>query len=161
MDEEDPKLQEFLSVMRPRAAARGRTWANDDLPLNSSGHATKRKDATSQSNVDDAEYVDLPLTENKTMSTMRMRTYGSGEKEEEEEEEAAVVSKDGVVDDAGVSDMDYFRSRMNADLKVRYMNEKARLTMLKKQTNNHTYTYARMHIHRMMGRTMTNLKQLI
>jgi multiple RNA-binding domain-containing protein 1 len=115
-DKHDPKLKEFLEVMRPRGAARARTWANDDdLGIEATAAATKSggtsravnggTGAANAGDEDDAEYQDLP-----TVSTDDAETAA---KEKKPKKEAKV---DAVVHDSTMSDLDYFKARMRADL---------------------------------------------
>ncbi|KAJ3101203.1 putative RNA-binding protein 19 [Physocladia obscura] len=104
----DPKFKEFLDVMRPRGAAKGRTWANDDdvgerdllwdPPI---ANITQRD---GEDDEDDGLYQDLNLKSS------------SDENDASEEVTEAVAKPDPVAHDATVSDMEYLRSRMRAKL---------------------------------------------
>ena len=131
-DTEDEKLKEFLEVMRPRKAAQGRTWANDDVlaaregrdaVLN--GKKTKAKAIVSAvpnkkpggdgmlvakthvvfgGDSDDDEYEDLPPKKD-----------DEGENGKVDEAEVPVeeeTRKESVAFDSGLSDLEYMKLRM-------------------------------------------------
>lgn len=110
--EDDEQLQEFLQVMQPRRKTA--IWSNDAeaaLPARGQSGAQQqaqpRKVATAavaagSSDEEDELYEDLPAAE----------PQGGVEQSEDEESEGAAVPKDAAVVDAGVSDLDYLKSRM-------------------------------------------------
>ncbi|KAJ3067372.1 putative RNA-binding protein 19 [Podochytrium sp. JEL0797] len=98
--ESDPKFQEFLDVMRPRGAAKGRTWANDDL---------------GKEFVWDPKAAGVPVVEgeeDELYEDLKIK----GEEEVDEDVEEVVAQPDAIAHDSGLSDMEYLRSRMRAKL---------------------------------------------
>ncbi|KAJ3287678.1 putative RNA-binding protein 19 [Rhizoclosmatium sp. JEL0117] len=95
----DPKFQEFLDVMRPRGAAKGRTWANDDLGKDFVWDP-KAAGVAVEGEEDDGEYQDLTLNDGETNDI-------DGKDEPE---------PDAIAHDSGLSDMEYLRSRMRSKL---------------------------------------------
>ncbi|KAI8921384.1 hypothetical protein DFJ77DRAFT_161675 [Powellomyces hirtus] len=132
-DQEDPKLKEFLDVMRPRAAARGRTWANDDVTATENS-ATKvnakvlavpnkktggdgmlvTKTHVTFNDSDDELYDELPPADKAKDGNAKGgdSKQVEAEKEEEEEEDDVPVPGDSAAHDTGMSDLDYLRSKM-------------------------------------------------
>ncbi|KAJ3026347.1 UNVERIFIED_CONTAM: putative RNA-binding protein 19 [Siphonaria sp. JEL0065] len=100
----DPKFQEFLDVMRPRGAAKGRTWANDDLGKEFVWDP-KAAGVSTEGEEDDELYQDLKLKEGT-----------DGEEVDELLEEEQDPQPDAIAHDSGLSDMEYLRSRMRSKL---------------------------------------------
>ncbi|KAI8833917.1 hypothetical protein BC829DRAFT_426357 [Chytridium lagenaria] len=124
--DQDPKLKEFLEVMRPRAAAKHRTWANDDLDV---------LDQVMKKNVGKGVKAEVMAVKNRKAGGEGMlvtRTHvrfggdeGVGGEDGDEDyqdlpvEEVPVLEEkevDEKVHDAKVSDLDYFKSRMKSTL---------------------------------------------
>ncbi|KAJ3410073.1 hypothetical protein HDV05_004118 [Chytridiales sp. JEL 0842] len=114
-DKSDPKLREFLEVMRPRGAARARTWANDDdLGIEATAAPTKSgpkhsasagvKDGLEEIDDDDDDYQDLP--------TVSADSEDKKDRKKKEKE----AKGDSLALDSTMSDLDYFKARMKADL---------------------------------------------
>ncbi|KAJ3203059.1 hypothetical protein HDU67_010430, partial [Dinochytrium kinnereticum] len=127
--ENDPKLKEFLEVMRPRSSAKQRIWANDDLGVVDGASSSVRRGAA-------GVQAEVAVVRNRkaggegmlvTRTHVRFGADVDGEEEEEyqdlagkqqqeEVEEEVVREEDKTVHDAKVSDLDYFRSRMKSSL---------------------------------------------
>ncbi|KAJ1551772.1 hypothetical protein HK405_013887, partial [Cladochytrium tenue] len=136
-DRSDPKLKEFLEVMRPRAAARARTWANDDAlgsssaptPASTAAPAAKKlevlavpnkkpggqgllvtrahvKFAGDDDDEDDDLYEDLASTPAPTAPPP----------DEPHTDAVNPAPEKAAVLDSAVSDLDYMKSRMRAEL---------------------------------------------
>ncbi|KAJ3296457.1 hypothetical protein HK104_001596, partial [Borealophlyctis nickersoniae] len=130
-DESDPKLKEFLTVMR--AGKKGPTWTNDSTVGDAvDGRGPKKAKAqtvvaavpnkkpggdgllVTRAHVkfggeeDDDEYEDLPA-----MKKEKTEEKGQGkEDDEEDEEDIAEGQQKSVAFDSGLSDMDYLRLKM-------------------------------------------------
>ncbi|KAJ3031787.1 hypothetical protein HK097_005409, partial [Rhizophlyctis rosea] len=138
-NKEDEKLKEFLEVMRPRKAAQGRTWANDDVLAAREGrdavlNGKKMKAKAVVSAVpnrkpggdgllvakthvvfggasDDDEYEDLPPNKAEE-EEKRSGEAKNGETEGAEDEEEEESRKESVAFDSGLSDLEYMKLRM-------------------------------------------------
>jgi multiple RNA-binding domain-containing protein 1 len=116
-DEKDDKLKEFLQVMRPRAAAKGQTWANDDgLPMvTKKGESSQTSDvkgrADGVNNEEDDEYQDLPVLKEQPTG-INPETLLDDEELLEKEEDIPEQPQDSVAFDSAISDLDYLRSKM-------------------------------------------------
>ncbi|KAJ3022223.1 hypothetical protein HKX48_006745 [Thoreauomyces humboldtii] len=129
----DPKLAEFLDVMRPRAAARGRTWANDDVTATSEtvdrkpkvnakvvavanrktggdGMLVTKSHVTFGNDSDDELYDELPAGEKK-MNANEAVSASSPDEEEDDGADAPVL-EDSVANNSEMSDLEYMRSKM-------------------------------------------------
>ncbi|KAI8612512.1 hypothetical protein BC830DRAFT_1136316 [Chytriomyces sp. MP71] len=107
---QDPKFKEFLDVMRPRGAAKGRTWANDDdVPVGVVDPLWNPNLAVAKEVAEEADDMYQDLSGNKDSEGGNEDDATAGE----EEPEPAV---DAIVHDAGMSDLDYLRSRMRSKL---------------------------------------------
>ncbi len=115
-DEKDDKLKEFLQVMRPRAAAKGQTWANDDgLPMvTKKGESGQKSDVKARAdgvnNEEDDEYQDLPVIKEQPTG-INPETLLEDE-ESKIEEGIPEQPQDSVAFDSAISDLDYLRSKM-------------------------------------------------
>ncbi|KAI8586983.1 hypothetical protein BDZ88DRAFT_263737 [Geranomyces variabilis] len=132
---EDPKLKEFLDVMRPRAAARNRTWANDDVTATAAAEESRpkvnakvvavanrktggdgmlvTKTHVTFGDSDDELYDELPAA-GKAAGKADSKTKDSKKAVAEVEEEKDEQLPDGPAHDSGMSDLDYLKSKMKA-----------------------------------------------
>ncbi|KAI8816731.1 uncharacterized protein EV422DRAFT_561394 [Fimicolochytrium jonesii] len=131
-DKDDSKLKEFLEVMRPRAAARGRTWANDEVTgseeavgkgkpkvqakvlavankkTGGDGMLVTKTHVTFEDSEDEL-YDELPPKQDAAKSSST-----TNEKAGDDEEEGPEEPADSVAHDSGMSDLEYMRSKMKA-----------------------------------------------
>ncbi|KAI9208070.1 uncharacterized protein BJ171DRAFT_490143 [Polychytrium aggregatum] len=130
-DQEDDKLREFLQVMQPRATSK--TWANDDIVGAAAEKQAKKQQKKEKiqamvgivanrkaggegmvltkthvkfGNDSDDEYEDLPAQEDEPKPTPAVQNDDAKLEEDEPIQEKTVAH------DTGVSDMDYFKSKM-------------------------------------------------
>ncbi|KAI9335296.1 hypothetical protein BDR26DRAFT_912132 [Obelidium mucronatum] len=104
--ETDAKFQEFLDVMRPRGAAKGRTWANDDLGKEFVWDPKAAAAAAgTEGEEDDELYQDLKL-----------KTDDDGDDNNGDSATNDEPEPDAIAHDSTVSDMEYLRSRLRAKL---------------------------------------------
>ncbi|CAL8464375.1 g3910 [Coccomyxa elongata] len=121
-EEEDPKLAEFLQLMQPRRA--GAIWSNEDTLL---AAASSQKRSTALAQATGANAAEGLAAVEGTVSHARKDVRAgpgrdaadeadesSGSESEEAGGEEAPAQKDATVVDAGVSDMEYLRSRMTS-----------------------------------------------
>ncbi|KND03335.1 uncharacterized protein SPPG_02379 [Spizellomyces punctatus DAOM BR117] len=141
-DEHDPKLKEFLEVMRPRSSARGRTWANDDVTsaqgtANNGGKKNRAKATVlavpnkktggdgmlvtkTHVTFEDSEdelYDELPsATKDNGSGSTKEGTESAATMVEEDVEtetvEDASKQRNSAAHDSSLSDLDYLRSKM-------------------------------------------------
>ncbi|KAI8999531.1 hypothetical protein BC832DRAFT_564521 [Gaertneriomyces semiglobifer] len=119
-DEQDPKLKEFLEVMRPRSLARGKTWANDDILPEDANTIKKSK----------VKAKVLTVPNKKTggdglLVTKSHVTFDDSDDELYDDLPAAGTDQEEAVNDNGqnsvahdntLSDMDYLRMKMNRNI---------------------------------------------
>jgi multiple RNA-binding domain-containing protein 1 len=118
----DPKLQEFLQVMRPRGSGKARTWANDDelgLLADSVEDRGKQKKQVNGRHSDVVMGKDLIVTageeddeEYQDLSKIANSEQGSSVGDQQK----IIAAPDPIANDKTVSDLDYFRSRMKSNL---------------------------------------------
>ncbi|BDA49748.1 Multiple RNA-binding domain-containing protein 1 [Coccomyxa sp. Obi] len=128
-EEEDPKLAEFLQLMQPRRA--GTIWSNEDTVL-AAASSQKRSTAANVGSAAQASGAGAleggAAAKGSASNARKDAKAGPGrdaadeadessgsEVEDEEEEEQVPAQKDATVVDAGVSDMEYLRSRMTSN----------------------------------------------
>lgn len=98
---DDPQLQEFLQVMQPRS--KSKLWANDTITAISAEQSKKDSDKQQQ------------VKEDKRSIQMEVELRGSGEAEHLSSESQQAIKPQKVVHDEGLSDMDYFKSRVRKE----------------------------------------------
>lgn len=97
---DDPQLQEFLQVMQPRS--KSKLWANDTTTTGSAEHFKKDSDKQKQVKEDKRSTQEVELRE-------------SGEAEQLSSESQETTKPQKVAHDEGLSDMDYFKSRVRKE----------------------------------------------
>lgn len=97
----DPQLQEFLQVMQPRS--KSKLWANDTTTAVSAEHLKKDSDKQKQ------------VKEEKRSIQMKVELRESSEAEHLSSESQEATKPQKVVHDEGLSDMDYFKSRVRKE----------------------------------------------
>ncbi|KAK5671909.1 Multiple RNA-binding domain-containing protein 1 [Batrachochytrium dendrobatidis] len=106
-DPEDPKLKEFLEVMRPRAAAQTRIWGNDDvIAAHRNDHEFVKASVTVPGDEDDELYDELPVINHKDIDIEESATVTE---DKEHVDESNIKS---TAFDSTMSDMEYMRSKM-------------------------------------------------
>ncbi|KAJ1553881.1 hypothetical protein HK405_006629, partial [Cladochytrium tenue] len=137
-DRSDPKLKEFLEVMRPRAAARARTWANDDALGSSSSPPTPASTAAPAAKKLEVLAVPNKKPGGQGLLVTRAHVKFAGDDDDEDDDlyedlasapapnapppaephtDAVIPAPEkAAVLDSAVSDLDYMKSRMRADL---------------------------------------------
>ncbi|RKO84594.1 hypothetical protein BDK51DRAFT_15034, partial [Blyttiomyces helicus] len=107
----DPKLSEYLSTMRPRSAARGPTWANDDVIAarkQPGGEGLLVTKTHVKFDLDDDEYADLPAANVADDEDEDLDAGDAAETDEmEEDDESRKVALN-----PNLSDKEYFQSKM-------------------------------------------------
>lgn len=98
---DDPQLQEFLQVMQPRS--KSKLWANDTTTAVSAEHFKKDSDKQKQ------------VKDDKRSIQMEVELRESGEAEHLSSESQEATKPQKVVHDEGLSDMDYFKSRVRKE----------------------------------------------
>ncbi|KAJ3385179.1 putative RNA-binding protein 19 [Entophlyctis sp. JEL0112] len=108
LQQTDPKFKEFLDVMRPRGAAKSRTWANDDesagVDLLWDPSAASKRAIDEE---DDELYQDL---DKNAADAAKIEATPEPETAEETDQ------PDSIAHNAGLSDMEYLRARMRSRL---------------------------------------------
>ncbi|KAJ3102243.1 hypothetical protein HDU97_000679 [Phlyctochytrium planicorne] len=114
---DDPKLKEFLEVMKPRGGNKGRTWMNDDgeLKIEKQGKGMKAEVLAVKNRKPGGEGMLVTRTHVRFGGAEDDDEYQDLDAKDEKDGEGEVVEEkevDKKVHDTTVSDLDYFRSRM-------------------------------------------------